>query len=190
MANRFIQLPRETLTSTTEPREDALEKVREHLDVVPTLPSCRTPEELAEPVAAEDEYVTLSDSGPPKTREAALNECPTDPGATLRGVYREVVDVAAATVVTTESGAHQEVASQGDPAETGVSLQKMLERCGRVRAQVDALGARPQIEDAVDVLEFEALVSDTHPIRLALSPNEYQTEARTHSTMGNLIEGT
>jgi hypothetical protein len=39
-----------------------------------------------------------------------------------------VVDVATTTVVTTESGANQEVASQGDPAETGVSLQKMLER--------------------------------------------------------------
>jgi hypothetical protein len=74
MANRFIQFPRETLTATTGPREVGLEKVREHLDVVPTLPSRRTPEELAESVAAEDEYVTLSDTGLPKTREAALNQ--------------------------------------------------------------------------------------------------------------------
>ena len=45
---------------------DALEEVREHLDVVPTLPSRWTPEELPEPVASEDEYVAFPDSGPLK----------------------------------------------------------------------------------------------------------------------------
>ncbi len=95
----------------------------------------------------------------------------TDPGATLRRVHCQVVDVAATTVVTTEGSANEEIASHRDPAESGVSLEKMLEGSGRVRAQVDALGTRPELEDTVDVLGFEVPVCDTHSIRLALPPN-------------------
>jgi hypothetical protein len=56
--------------------------MREHLDIVPALPSRWAPEELTKSVAAEDENMTFANADPAEPREAALNERLTDPGAT------------------------------------------------------------------------------------------------------------
>ena len=120
--------------------------------IVAAVPPDQLPEEFPVRARAGDEGVALPDPGLPKRIQATLDKPGPESAPAVRAGDGKVIEVAAAPVVTTETGSHQPAFIEGNEAATGIPAKKRSEVPGAVRgAQAHVFGCLPQVSGAVDV---------------------------------------
>ena len=121
-------------------------------EVIAPVPPGRLPEELPIRARAGDEGVTLPDPGLPERIQATLDKPGPKSAPAVRPGDRKVIEVAAAPVVSGETGSHEPAFFERNEAAPGIPAKKRPQVPGAVRgAQAHVLGFPPEVSRAVDV---------------------------------------
>lgn len=116
------------------------------------MPPERRPEELPIRARTGDEGVALSDPGLPKRIQATLDQEGPESAPAVRPGDGKVIEVAAAPVVSAETGSHEAAFFEGDEAAPGIPAKERPQVPGAVRgAEAHVLGFLPEVSRAVDV---------------------------------------